>query len=196
MSASKIHLSADELELMKNSQWILTKNAAIEKMVLALAELSEWMKTALDGVPEGLIQNPPKISRGEKYEGLPYLMLDYPRQFSRENILALRTFFWWGNHCSVTLHCRGEHLAQVRRAIGRSMNRLQTDNYSISFDGDEWVHDLSAAPHHLAGTRSIPDHPEFIRIGRICELGQWIEMEKELRQVFTDLVNLLRKQDD
>jgi hypothetical protein len=191
MSASKIRLSAEELELMRNSQWILTKNGAIEKMVLALAELSEWMKAMLENVSPAMFQNAPKISRGEKYQGLPYLVLDYPRNFSRENILAIRTFFWWGRHCSVTLHCRGEYLSLIKQRL----TGFSGTGYHISFEGDEWVHDLTAIPHQPMKRQPIPDNAAFLRIGRTCEINDWTIMEKELQQGFIDLVSLLRQED-
>ena len=189
MSASKIRLSAEELELMRNSHWILTKNRAIEKLVLGMAELSVWMKGMLAEVPQVICQNAPKISRGEKYEGLPYLVLDYPRNFSRENILAIRTFFWWGKHCSVTLHCRGEYLDTVKSRL----SGLTGIGYRISFEGDEWVHDLTAIPHQPFTGQFIPSHAEFLRIGRTCEIDDWGIMEKELQQGFLDLAGLIRQ---
>jgi hypothetical protein len=189
MSASKIRLSAEELELMRNSHWILTKNRAIEKLVLAMAELSEWMKGMLADVPQDLLRNPPKISRGEKYEGLPYLVLDYPRNFSRENILAIRTFFWWGKHCSVTLHCRGEYLELIRQRL----TGYTSSNYRIAFEGDEWVHDLTASPHLPLDGLTLPSNTEFLRIGRTCEINDWVIMEKALQQGFLDLLSLIRQ---
>jgi hypothetical protein len=50
-----------------------------------------------------------KISRGENYQLLPYIILDYPSYFSRNNIFAVRTMFWWGNFFSITLHLSGDH---------------------------------------------------------------------------------------
>ena len=191
MSASKIRLSAEELELMKNSQWILTKNGAIEKMVLALANLSEWMKGKLEVVPPAIFQNAPKISRGEKYQGLPYLVLDFPRNFSRNNILAIRTFFWWGRHCSIALHCRGEHLSLVKQRLAG----FPGAGYHISFEGDEWVHDLTASPHQPLGSQTVPDNAGFLRIGRTCEINDWETMEKELQQGFLDPISLIRQED-
>ena len=49
----------------------------------------------------------PKISKGEAYRGLPWLMLDYPRYFGKEGHLSIRVFFWWGNFIAIYLHSSG-----------------------------------------------------------------------------------------
>ena len=54
-----------------------------------------------------IVQSTPKIAKGENYLQLPYVLLDYPRCFDKENIFAIRTMFWWGNFFSITLHLSG-----------------------------------------------------------------------------------------
>jgi hypothetical protein len=44
MDAAKIRLSAEELVLVQNAHWLLTKNNIIEKVVAAFGRLSEQMK--------------------------------------------------------------------------------------------------------------------------------------------------------
>ena len=48
-------------------------------------------------IPRGENAYSGKISRGENYRGLPYLILDYPAYFSQKDIFAFRTMFWWGH---------------------------------------------------------------------------------------------------
>ena len=110
---TKIHLSADELQLVQNAQLLLTKNTIIEKVYALFGELASELQQssiyATRNLPAELLTLGPKISRGEKYKGLPYVMLDYPRCFGKEDIFAVRTFFWWGNFFSVTLHLKGKY---------------------------------------------------------------------------------------
>src|SRR5205085_4109033 len=82
-----------------------------------------------------------KVSKGEKYQGMPYVMLDYPRIFGKEHLLAIRILFWWANFYSVTLHVKGRYLGSIRQKLFASS--LFTDaGFLISFSGDEWNHDL------------------------------------------------------
>src|SRR5262245_51174126 len=113
MNRAKIQLSADELSLVQNAAWLLTKNNIIDKVFELFGEVAtgagELLKEAADWLPKETFVQSPKISKGEKYLGLPYVMLDYPRMFSREDVFAIRTFFWWGNFFSVTLHIKGKY---------------------------------------------------------------------------------------
>ncbi|HEY6901247.1 MAG TPA: hypothetical protein VI233_11410, partial [Puia sp.] len=121
MNVAKLQLSSEETRLVMDSGVILTKNSIIKKTVGLFAGLADEYRTAWApghageageaGVP-GAQGASPKISKGENYKGLPYVMLDYPRLFGREDVLAIRTFFWWGHGFSVTLHLKGEYRQQ------------------------------------------------------------------------------------
>src|SRR5258705_2608323 len=94
---TKIRLSKLEKEIIENKEWILTKHTIINKVYKLFGELNEIYKqvSAEEQVFPELYKNAGgKISRGENYEGLPYVMLDYPALFSKENIFAIRTLFW------------------------------------------------------------------------------------------------------
>lgn len=97
----KVQLSPLEMELVINSGWILTKNGIIEKVKVLLTELQARQQALLSGpiaigfsfaLPEEVILPSPKISKGENYKGLPYLVLDYPRYFNKEHILLSVVF--------------------------------------------------------------------------------------------------------
>ena len=96
--AIKLSLSADELELVCNKDWILTKKMVVDKVYLLLGGLSQQMQDYIESnqllLPAVVTQSSPKISKGENYLGLPYVMLDYPRYFKSNDMLAIRTFFW------------------------------------------------------------------------------------------------------
>ena len=104
-------LSPKELELVNNADWILTKNAVIQKVYLLFGELSETYRSALENnpsfTPEDIGARSPKISKGEHYEGLPWVMLDHPRNFTGDDSFGIRSFFWWVNFCSITLQLSG-----------------------------------------------------------------------------------------
>jgi hypothetical protein len=108
MNEAKIQFSQEELELVENAGLILTKNTIIRKIHELFGLISEQMKSELQiaSLPEEIKQTSPKISKGENYKGLPYVVLDYPRLFTRENIFAVRTLFWWGHYFSVTLQLK------------------------------------------------------------------------------------------
>ena len=74
-----------------------------------LAELSgEYAGVGAGPAADSLEPASAKISKGENM-GLPWVMLDYPRLFGQEDVLAIRTMFWWGHCFSVTLHLKGRY---------------------------------------------------------------------------------------
>src|SRR4051794_13074066 len=95
-------LTTYEMKLVIDPQVLLAKNVIIQKVYHLFGELSETYKKELANAVPGfgsLID--PKTSRGENYRGLPYVILDFPRQFTKVDVLAVRSFFWWGNFFSI-----------------------------------------------------------------------------------------------
>ena len=111
---TKIHLSKLEMELVQNREWILTKHAIINKVYQLFGELLATYKEISRQQTQSIIDFYKhlggKISKGENYQGLPYVILDYPASFRKENIFAIRTFFWWGNFFSISLHLSGKKI--------------------------------------------------------------------------------------
>lgn len=88
----------------------------MQKLELRLGELCEYflsLRSQMD-LPFGEVWDvPPKISKGEAYGGLPWLMLDYPRYFKPEGHFAIRIFCWWGNFIGIYWHTSNEMAQKV-----------------------------------------------------------------------------------
>jgi hypothetical protein len=93
MSPAKVTLSPKELELVNNSDWILTKNTVIGKVYTLFGQLSEIYGDILAEHPPagavGIDLTSAKIAKGEQYEGLPWVMLDHPRHFTTTETFAI-----------------------------------------------------------------------------------------------------------
>ena len=144
MNETKISLSEQELKMVEDAGIILTKNRIIEKAGLLLAELQQDYYTVLQkpgiNLPGEIQQSSPKISRGENYEGLPYLILDYPRYFTRQDIFAIRTMFWWGHFFSITLHLSGLYKINFANQVKNAAGILKENEFHISTGENEWAH--------------------------------------------------------
>jgi hypothetical protein len=187
---TKIHLSEDELQLVQNAQLLLTKNTIIEKVYALFGELaSDLQRSSIytsSNLPAELLSLGPKISRGEKYKGLPYVMLDYPRCFGKEDIFAVRTLFWWGNFFSVTLHLKGKYQQLFIPYLQKQTGFLAANNFQLCVTGDEWEHDLSDGNYFPLSTNSdtvtesdLAGKP-FYKLTSRVELHQWNEMNERL----------------
>jgi len=128
--SANVSLSAFEKQLVTDAGWILTKNKIIQKVLVLFGELNKaWLNNSiLWQLPAALTEIPAKISRGENYEGLPYVMLDYPRCFGKEDVCAVRTFFWWGNFFSITLHLKGKYKLQIEQSIADAIQAGELNN--------------------------------------------------------------------
>ena len=84
-SNTKIQLSAVEMDLVNNTGWIIAKHDIIKKVYVLFGDLTELMRWELEKtdniLPEKVNAKNAKISRGENYKLLPYVMLDYPAVF-------------------------------------------------------------------------------------------------------------------
>jgi len=141
---TKIQLSPFEMDLLNNSEWILTKNVIVKKAQYLLERVQQnifdYTKEHADVLPNEVINVFPKISKGENYNGLPWLMLDYPRYFDKENIFAIRTMFWWGHFFSTTLHLSGYYKDQYDDAIVSAYNELCDKNFFTCIHDEQWHH--------------------------------------------------------
>ncbi len=111
MFPANVKLSKNELLLVENAEVILTKNRIIKKVSELFGLLSSDYRniiiTSGGYLPSEVVAVPPKIYKGEQYLMLPYVMLDYPRYFSKNGFFAIRTLFWWGNFMSVNVLISG-----------------------------------------------------------------------------------------
>ncbi len=146
MQSAKIRLSPEHIKLVTNAGWILTKNEILLHIKTAFEELYTWQQSTLQSylLPADILKPGGKISRGENYLGLPWMVLDNPRHFVKGNIFAVRTLFWWGRFFSTTLHLSGIWQQNAGQQLIHAFESLQRASLKICYSGDEWVHDINS----------------------------------------------------
>ncbi len=151
MQQTKIQFLPAEIALVSTPDIILTKNAILQKVKSFFEELQikqqDILKSYSLQLPEEVLKISPKISRGENYKGLPWLVLDNPRHFQHNNIFAIRTMFWWGNFFSITLHLSGNNKADLLKKIAVNISLLAKEGFYIYNGEKEWEHDLDPASY-------------------------------------------------
>ncbi|MBL7702655.1 MAG: hypothetical protein JNM14_10405 [Ferruginibacter sp.] len=198
---SKLMLSDDELQLVTNSSWILTKRRVVDKVDRLLSYLAEKqrliMEVEKDWLPAEVLKSEPKISRGENYLQLPYLMLDYPRCFDAENIFAVRTMFWWGNFFSVTLHLSGKYKERFQQVIINNSKNSEQDLF-ICINENQWQHHFEA--DNYTGVRQMTEEAfngaiqqrPFIKLAIKFPLQPWADLPVLLENCFAEILKLLK----
>jgi hypothetical protein len=180
---TKIQLSQVEMELLTNSEWILTKNKIVKKAQRLFEEVQQNVVdyvNAQPGIfPPQVLSSSAKISKGENYQGLPWLMLDYPRHFKKENIFAIRTMFWWANFFSTTLHLSGAYTKEHGHTIINKYDDLVKNDFLICVHDEQWHHHLRRENYVPVNELSRNDfssqiaNATFIKIARKLDLSEW-----------------------
>ena len=198
MEVSKIQLSANELELVLNKEWILTKHRIINKVYELLGNVAGEMQLAAASfytcTGPGVWQNTPKISKGEQYEQLPYVVLDYPRVFTRQDVFAVRNFFWWGHYFTSTLHLKGHYAETYATAIATNLSN--TNNLFLAYGNNEFnftiEKEYSRCDTGNWPTAAALKEMPFIKLAVVCPLQQWTHAPLQLINNTNLLLNLLR----
>ena len=199
MSPAKVTLSPKELELVNDPGWILTKNAIIEKVYGLFGGLSEVYRDALEKnilmAKQGAGFRSPKIAKGEQYEGLPWVMLDHPRCFDGENIFAIRSFFWWGNFCSINLLLSGSYRETYAASVEDyfSAGIQQRRNWFICVKDDPWQHHFredNYRPVNEWGDKSFTGLP-FIKLAKKTSLQDWNNLEGFFEKNYAEILEML-----
>lgn len=184
-----ITLTEYEQQLVTNADVLLAKNSIIKKVYDMFGVLSEtYQQHMLNDETTGA-----KISRGENYLGLPYVMLDYPRHFGKTDICAIRTFFWWGNYFSITLQLAGSYQQKYEQHLQHAISKGLLDDWFISSLGDAWNHrfEHNYLPVDKRQNYKLNEVP-FIKVAAKISLEQWSEAEEFLSSRFLLLMNILR----
>ncbi|WP_276480078.1 hypothetical protein [Paraflavitalea pollutisoli] len=173
----------------------------MEKAVALMGQQVEQMqdlhRRLQHPLPEPVAQLSPKISKGEKYEGLPWVMLDFPRLFGREDTWAIRTFFWWGHFFSITLHLRGSWKRQYESSIQKHWSLLKEHAFYICIADDEWQHHFGESnylPLHQMTDHSINEllsGNDFCKLSAKISLEHWETANEKLVQLYQVLLQAL-----
>jgi hypothetical protein len=198
---AKIYLSQQEQQLMCNSEWILTKRKIMDKTAVLLGMLADSLKPALakeTWLPVE-VNTAARITKGENYKGLPYLVLDYPAVFKNENILAVRTMFWWGNHFSVTLHLAGRYKNLFEKQVCERISVFTaTKSLYICINKNQWEHDFEPSNYiplnqlERAALKIQVMEGQFIKLALKYPLSAWDDTVRLAKEDTLALLNLLR----
>ena len=201
MPKTKITLSPKEMDLVKNAGLILTKNTILQKAWWLLENLQDEITYAVNSgqvlFDPGVLKTPAKISKGENYKGLPYLILDYPRCFDKENTFAIRCMFWWGNFFSITLHLSGRFQKQFGKEIARSYDLFVKNGFYLCIADEQWDHHFET-DNYIEVKRlkkyefesKLQDQP-FIKIANKISLDDWDSAGKRLSEYFFQLATIV-----
>ncbi|MGB1241473.1 MAG: hypothetical protein ACPG49_03055 [Chitinophagales bacterium] len=175
--------SSQEMTILSDRNFLLTKKVALTKIMRLLGNLAQDLQQLPIHqnfqFPKGTDTKRGKISKGENYKGLPYMVLDFPKLFNKKNIFTYRSMFWWGNSFSFTLHIGGDYALQYQENILKNLKTLQQSEVFFCVNNTPWEYDFEAENYcNIADLDSI--HVEeyiaangFIKLSRSLPLQDW-----------------------
>jgi hypothetical protein len=194
-----MQLTPEEFGILNNSRFLLVKADVVAK-VRAEFEQLEGQYLAIvnkEGVALPSFAQP-KISRGENYKGLPYLVLDYPAVFEKENILAFRTMFWWGNFFSITLHLQGTYKEHYQSRIKEALHNSKPKGLHLSCNATAWEYHYKEDNYRLVEQmtneeieRTLGQH-NFIKLSAKRDLAGYEQLQDFMQEWFGVMVGLIK----
>jgi hypothetical protein len=169
------YLTPDESALVENSAWLLTKHRVIGKVYGVFGALSEAYSGHLEEyaefIPKEVRSVSPKIYKGEHYRQLPYVMLDQPRFFQRDDMFAIRTFFWWGNSFSIHLLLGGKYKMMFEKKLQSNLETGRLESWYVGISENPWQ-------HHFEHDNYVPvlhlkNKGQNLSTGNYLKLGKW-----------------------
>ena len=197
---TKVTVSAGELAMAADREVILTKRKVIETASALFTILIPAINDIFKHVPvtdKKLFTSIPKISKGENYIGFPYVIMDHPACFEKENIFAVRTMFLWGHFFSITLHISGKYKKNFQENILK--NLAEQNSFFISVGEAAWEHHFEENNCRQFSAVQETDlqkirEKSFMKIALKYELHDWNMMQSILPEGYKKLCSLLNIQ--
>lgn len=200
MLTTKVELSKEELLLVTNTTFILTKNRIVQKAVELFGEINETYKLLVQNkaglFASSVLAVSGKIYKGEQYRELPYVMLDYPRFFQHNDALAIRSLFWWGKFFSITLHLSGTCKIMYQEKI----------LVHLTGDAKDWFICISESPwqHHFEednylpaahfSTKELSDiifNKPFVKLAKKLPVEEWNHAAVYFKNMYAAILEMM-----
>lgn len=171
-------LSEKEKMMIEDTDFLISKTNIIEEIEILLTKTKDRLTEVLEKksslIPPKSKFGNGKISKGENYRLLPFVILDFPSIFESQNIFAFRTMFWWGNFFSTTLHLQGEHLEFYKARVISNFEMLLHQNIYICIGETPWEYHFGKDNYVQLSMQ----HKEFIEKSTFVKLSKKIPLDQ------------------
>ena len=198
MQDSILKFSEKESRLISDREFFHHKQSITKKIIELFSVLEQEFRREIAGkaIPEEITSLSGKIFRGENYRGYPYIMLDYPRRFQADSVLAIRTMFWWGHEFSFTLHLQGDLLEKYRSRVSERVSELNRDYYYGCTGETPWEYHFGEDNYqklndYLPEFKSAIQSAPFIKISRRVDVKDFGIVQETAIKSFKDFLRMI-----
>jgi len=137
---NNINFENKEITAMHETELFHTKYIVMDKVAHLFGSSSEAFRKVIDNydLPIEIAERRARVFRGENYLHLPYVVMDFPALFGKEDIFAFRTMFWWGNFFSFTLQLQGSYLERYGENLKSNLHFLKNKDFYFCVNSTPW----------------------------------------------------------
>lgn len=180
MRKSTFKLTKHELDFISDPQWMSLKQKLIRNISDSLHGLGQWLiKEYYPNADQNY-----KVTRGENYQDMPYVVLDTPQLKTNELAGKLRIMFWWGHYVSLQLFLHAHTIKQG------DLIHINSGRYRILTGNNLFNNDLNSADFTLLDQQIIMELNPDPQITKICmkiSLSEMDNIEEHIRIFMNDM---------
>jgi len=172
-------LTENEKNIIADTDFLPSKIVVMDKIRSLFSEVRQELRNTINESGfiypvETDIANG-KIFKGENYNSLPYVILDYPKLYSSTSTFTFRTMFYWGCFFSATIHISGESLNKYRTAIKKNISSLLDDQIYFCVNDNPWEYHYEKSNYVLLNNKKIGliEKRDFIKLSKKFDLEQY-----------------------
>ena len=193
---SDLIFNDSELKIINDDVFLIKKEAITQKIIeyfnhISIELRNEFSKKALCEYWDLSIA--PKISRGEKYNSLPYIVLDYPSYFNKEDIFCFRIIFLWSKQFNCNLILKGLPLLKFESHIKEHEGALKKNKYILEYNSSPWEHEIGKRLHNSDNliNYSFKKKEAYLKISKSLPLEHMISLEELSKNMLKDIITVL-----
>jgi hypothetical protein len=190
-----LKFSEAEFEAIQNHSFFKVKAAAIEKVEQQFAEIAKEMEVTYSQYAPSISYAPnevfSKISRGENLQQLPFLILDLPKHFTKEEVFSFRLLFWWGKGFTLFLHLKNDELQQILEMVLIHSSQLVELNAKLSTNGDEWSHDIDSESYQTLTNFNSSQGIDFVKFAWFLPFSQATKLKEFTNKRMSQILRII-----
>jgi hypothetical protein len=198
---TEITFKREELRLIQDHKIFGIKAIVTSKINSFFLQIQEGiisdLKTTPFQFPDKILLRSGKISKGENYQNCPYLVLDFPRLFSRKDIFSYRTIFWWGHYFSNAIILGGISYHHYIDKFNENIIQLKNKDWYLCVYKNPWKLEKDTwnyIPFNQLSSEKILEilnSKNFIKIAHFYSLQEPDKWYEGTRRFLSDLLQLM-----
>lgn len=186
-------LSSYEFEVLQDKAFFYAKHRIVAQWQAFLEDLHTQLLA--QSFP---ITNHGKISKGDNYQQLPYMVLDYPSILGKEDIFAFRNIFLWGEGLVSTWVFQGSYKTEWQEKIIQLYPMLIDLKVHLQYVPELWTHEINDKTNFAVNQLSKEvfvaqlNELSFIKLSRFFPFKTWEDNPmKEILTYFKTITHSL-----